>query len=144
MGALTIIARPAALIAAVAALAGVVTNAHAQCRGADSTATRMVAKYRNLLDRATVDAATRQVLTDMSLPQPPASVSLVSNSTVCRKAEQAYTAALGANRNTPSGAVYVVKVGTSYVLRDPAQRGGQWTIEMVLDSQYRMKHKFGA
>jgi hypothetical protein len=143
MGALNNIPRLGPFAAAVAALAVGATSARAQCRGADSTATRMVAKYTNLLDRATVDGPTRQQLTKMSLPQPPAAVALVTNNTVCRKAEQAYTTALGANRNTPSGAVYVVKVGTSYVVRDPAQRGGDWTIEMVLDSQYRIKYKFG-
>lgn len=144
MGTLKSIRWLAASIASLVAVAASAARAHAQCRGPDSTAKRMVAIYTNILDRAAVDSATRQQLTKMNLPQPPATVTLVSDKTVCRKAEQVYTAALRGNGNTPSGAVYVLKIGTSYVVRDPSQRGGQWYVEMVLDSQYRIKYKFGA
>jgi hypothetical protein len=75
----------------------------------------------------------------------PASVVLVTASATCAKAERAYSGALrGTTTLTPSGSVYVVKVGTDYVVRDPAIRAGDYHVEMVLDQGFKVKYQYMA
>ena len=52
---------------------------------------------------------------------------------------KAYNGVLGAGAQTPSGSVYVIKVGSNYVVRDPVQRGGSYAADVVLDSGFRVK-----
>lgn len=118
----------------------------AQCRASDSTAVRMVAKYTNMMTRA-ADPQDLAVL-QMQLGRhgislvPPSQISLVTDRQVCSKAERAYSTALKGNGTTPSGSVYVVKMGSYYVVRDPAQLGSGYYVEMILDSAFRIRYRF--
>ena len=123
------------------------SSAGAQCRGADDMATRMVAKYSGMMRESQTDGALQGItLRQLGLSQvAPASVVLVTDRTICAKAERAYSGALrGTTTLTPSGSVYVVKVGTDYVVRDPAARAGDYYIEMVLDSAFKLKSRYMA
>lgn len=68
-------------------------------------------------------------------------VTPVTDDKICHNIAKAYSVALG----MPSGTIrsmYVVKVGTSYVARDPAAVFGEWVYGMVLDRQYNVLSKF--
>jgi hypothetical protein len=81
----------------------------------------------------------------LRLPFVPANeLKLVADERTCRKANQAYQAEL---QNTGgsgfSGRVYVVRVGTSYAVLDPALRYGAeygapdfWTV-LITDSNFK-------
>jgi hypothetical protein len=47
----------------------------------------------------------------------------------------AYAGVLAASSGKPSGRVYVLQVGTVYVVRDPAIVAGEFAVEMVIDDQ---------
>lgn len=120
--------------------AAVPASAGAQCREADSTGTVMVGKYKSNL-RST-DNAMKQWLTRNGIPQvDPNTVALVTDRTVCSKAVRAYNTAVKGNGVTPSGSVYVVKIGTVYVVKDPVQTSTGWELEVVFDSAFKVKKK---
>ena len=68
-------------------------------------------------------------------------VVLVTNKNTCSKAMRAYNDVRGAGSQPPSGAVYVIKVGAMYIVRDPVQRNPEsgWYGDVVLDSGFRVK-----
>ena len=124
------------LVVAGLAIAG--TRAAAQCRGADSTGAPMIHKWKALM--VTTDSATRQALSRNGVSQvDSSSVVFVTDPAICAKAMKAYNGVLGPGARPPSGAVYVIKVGTAYIVRDPVQRGGEFALEVVLDSRFRVK-----
>jgi hypothetical protein len=113
-------------------------RASAQCRAADSTSARMVHKWRSLM--VATDFSTKQALSRNFVPQVDSStVVLVTDRTVCSQAMKAYNNVVGAGAKPPSGSVYVIKVGTAYIVRDPVQRGGEYAADVVLDSSFRVK-----
>jgi hypothetical protein len=61
---------------------------------------------------------------------------LVSDKTICTRAIKAYNSLLGAESQPPSNAVYVIQVGTSYIVRDPVQRSGEWYADVVFDRTF--------
>jgi hypothetical protein len=72
-----------------------------------------------------------------------ASVVLVTDTRICDKALKAY------NTGIPKGAqgstsVYVVKVGTVYVVLDPTRMAGEWAVEMVMDSRFNILSRYGS
>ena len=133
-----------------AAGAGIALSANpvaAQCRGPDSVATRMVAKYSGMMrESQTDDALLYNTILPAGLSQvAPGSVVLVTDRTTCSKAERAYSGALRATTSiTPSGSVYVVKVGTDFAVRDPAARVGDYYVEMILDKGFKVKSRYMA
>lgn len=128
------------------AVAAVVTAAaprsvEAQCRGLDSLGTQMVGNWRNLM--VNPNPQVRAWLQQFGIAQvDSATVVLVSDKTACSKALKSYNASLGPGSQPPSGSVYVVKVGTMYVVRDPVQKGGGWYHDVVLDNRFFMAAKF--
>lgn len=114
------------------------SQAAAQCRSADSTSARMIHKWRSLM--VATDFSTQQALSRNFVPQVDSStVVLVTDKTVCSKAMKAYNNVLGAGAQPPSGSVYVIKIGSAYIVRDPVQRGGEFAADVVLDSGFRVK-----
>jgi hypothetical protein len=79
----------------------------------------------------------------MKLPQLPASqITYVTDENVCNKAVGPYNANSKITRDgvpvSPSGMLYVVKVGNVYVARDPAKTAGEFVINVTLDSSFKV------
>jgi hypothetical protein len=88
----------------------------------------------------TTDPYTRLALTRNGVSQVDSStVVLVTDRTACSKAMKAYNNVLGAGARPPSGSVYVIKVGSAYIVRDPVQQGGEFNADVVLDSGFKVK-----
>jgi hypothetical protein len=90
------------------------------CRPADSRSVHYLNAMRTLATNTDAEyVATRGRL---RVPNVPATqVAYVTDEKVCNKAVQAFAAAAGTRSDgvVPSGQVYVVRVGTVYVVRDP-------------------------
>jgi hypothetical protein len=112
--------------------------AHAQCRGPDSTSARIVRRWKN----AMANAQTYPALSRNMIPRVDSSVVvLVTDRQVCTKALRAYEGTLGAGSKPSSGAIYLIKVGTSYLATDPVQTDGEYDDTVVLDNMFRVKRK---
>jgi hypothetical protein len=113
------------------------------CRPADAVSDRIIRWVTHVVT-GTDDASTQQ-RNQMALPQVSASqISYVTDKTVCSKVLSPYNAnstmqeaATGAPV-LPSGQVYVVKVGTVYVVNDPVKTAGEFTIYVTLDAKYKV------
>jgi hypothetical protein len=111
------------------------------CRPADSASTRMVAWLTSVVTGT--DSASIQQRTHMKLPQVAANqITYVTDKNICSKAVSLYNANSTITRNgvpvAPSGKLYVVKVGTVYVARDPAKTMGEFVLNVTLDSKFKV------
>jgi hypothetical protein len=98
----------------------------------------MIRRWRLLM--VATDGSVRLALSRNGVSQVDSStVVLVTDKTICSKAVRAYNGVLGPNAQPPSGSVYVIKVGTNYIVRDPVQRGGEWAGDVVIDNRFRVK-----
>ena len=125
------------LICVVAALAVAIPAqaSDAQCRAADSVGVQLIKNWRNLV--VNPDSRVRLALSDLGITQVDSStVVLVSERTSCTKAVKAYNATLSANSPAPSGSVYLLKVGSRYVVLDPVQKSSGWYHIVVLDNKF--------
>jgi hypothetical protein len=66
-------------------------------------------------------------------------VTIVTDAATCQKAVQAYATDAGIS---PSRTVYLVKIGTSYVLTDPNMTFYESYPAIVLDSRFRILTRF--
>jgi hypothetical protein len=112
-------------------------SAEAQaCRSEDSVSRFMVNGVKRLMSAS--DSASVATRSRMQLPVvSPDSVVLVTNDSICSQMVSAYGGAISLPRSdgvVPSGQVYVVKVGTVYLVRDPVITGGNYTVEMVINT----------
>jgi hypothetical protein len=120
------------------------TRAQAQsCRAADMTSSIMVATLQN-----TMTSTVPQVIAERQSSHLPVaavdSITFVTDTTVCSQMASAYAAALAPSSGTPSGSVYVVKVGAVYVVCDPAiTHFGEWSYQMVIDRQGKVLARYG-
>jgi len=109
------------------------------CRPADATTSAVIAGLRRIVsNNDTSVVATR---TQMQLPTVPiSSVVLVTDNAICSKVAQAYNAALPSRTPpiSPSSSVYVVQVGSVYVVHDSAQVSGEWTFSMTVSNKYKV------
>ncbi len=125
---------------------GVVPRAGAQlCRAANDSSVDMIQMVKNY---ALATDSAMKVSRDSLLIPAVASASdvvLITKGATCRKANTAYQKAATGARQTLSGRVFVVKVGTSHVVWDPAYRFNAayplW-IYMLFDSRWRLKSVF--
>lgn len=102
--------------------------------------TAMVGKWRGIM--AATDSGVRAALRRDFIPQVDSStVVLVTDPDTCARAMAAYNSVRGSDAQTPSGSVYVIRVGAMYVVRDPVQRspGSGWYGDVILDSEFRVK-----
>lgn len=117
------------------------TWAQAQCRAADTTSALMIEKYQGLM-RST-DPNVRTSLSQDGIPLvDPNTITLVTDRTVCSKAEKAFAAYHKGSTISSSGSVYVLRVGAVYIVRDPGRTSGEWVAEAVLDSQFKVISAF--
>ena len=78
---------------------------------------------------------------NLKIPKVAASkVSYVTDTRICQQAVNAYSAAAGVLANGRS--VYLVKVGTIYVIKDPTVKAGEWWYSMTADSKFKILVKF--
>jgi hypothetical protein len=68
-------------------------------------------------------------------------VKLVTKASTCKKASDAYSAALNEPSN-PGRAVYVVQIGSVYLVEDPTQLIREWTQGMVFDRKFVLLERY--
>jgi hypothetical protein len=113
------------------------------CQPADSTTMFIIAGLQRVVtsnDSSVV--ATRQT---MQVPAGPASsVVLVNDNSICNKVAQAYNAAFAPKTPpvSPSANVYVVKVGTVYVVDDSVRKAGEWVVSMTVNTKYKVLARY--
>jgi hypothetical protein len=75
-----------------------------------------------------------------------ARISVVTSESVCKKANAAYqTEVGGTGYGRPSGQVYVIQVGTTYAVSDPAYHWGPdpgYKTIVIFDSRWRKLSRF--
>jgi hypothetical protein len=123
---------PATLLAVVAWTAP--AAGQAACRPADATSASLI----QTLQQTDADRTMRDSL-HLALVAP-SQIVLVTSSTICRKANQAYQSYVsGSGGSGLSGSVYVVQVGSAnYAVLDPGYHYSDprfWTV-VVMDSRY--------
>jgi hypothetical protein len=114
------------------------TDAPPACAAIDETSTDILEDYRwtdTTTDTATVSWRQRSSLPTVAATQ----IVLVANTTVCRRAVNAYNsilaAQLGDNRQSVSATV--IKWGnTRYAVADTLHNAGEWTLHLVTDSSF--------
>ena len=78
---------------------------------------------------------------NLKIPQVAASkVSYVTDSRICQQAVSAYAAAAGVP--AAGRAVYLIKVGTVYVIKDPTVFMGEWWYSVTADSKFKILARF--
>lgn len=109
----------------------------ATCMPPDQFANLMVLHYRHLATSTDTSVApTREI---MKLPIVlAAAVSYVTDNSICAKAEAAYSAAADSGPGSPSGRVYVFKIGDYYVVSDTARRTGEFDRRMTLSNSFKV------
>jgi hypothetical protein len=109
------------------------------CRPTDPTARAILAWAKDIATGSSDEAvATRAQL---KIPSTTANkVTLVTDATTCLKAVQAYAA--DGNFPPTNIAVYLVKVNTSYILKDPILVSGSYWPSVVLDSKFKLLSRF--
>lgn len=127
-------------------LLGVVPSAGAQvCRAANDSSVNMIQMVKNYA--LATDSAMKVSRDFLLIPAvaSAADVALITKEVTCKSANTAYQKAATGARQTLSGRVFVVKVGTSYVVWDPAYRFDasyeSWLF-MLFDSRWALKTLF--
>jgi hypothetical protein len=110
------------------------------CRSSDSTSIRMVEWVTNVVTGT--DSGSVRQRTQMKLPNVAASkIAYVTDTKVCTKLLSPYNANSALTDSgapvSPSGNLYVIKVGNVYVASDPAKHWGDFMLLMTLDSKFR-------
>lgn len=115
----------------------------AVCRPHDATAERVRLRLaRYALANHPDDEAVR---VNLGLPRS-SQISVITSESVCKKADAAYRTELtGTGQGGFSGQVYVIQVGTTYAVFDPAYHWGPdpgyYTV-VVFDSRWRKLSRF--
>jgi hypothetical protein len=128
--------------AAHVAPAGPRPAASAACRPFDAYADTLVGTLQALATSTdSGDVAQRNRL---GIPATAAaSVTYVTTEQVCSKAATAFAANVGVSNGPPvSGVLYVVKVANVYVVDDPSQKMGEFSIRMVLTDKFKYLSQF--
>ena len=107
--------------------------AQAQCR-TDSTSAAVVSWAQYVATSADSEAVASR--SSLSIPAVPANqVTLVTDSKTCQKVVNAFASAAGVTATGRS--LYIVKVGTIYVAKDPTLKlGDGWWHSMVFDRRF--------
>ena len=104
------------------------------CLSPSDFSTRMLAQYQ-FVDSAT-DQGQITWRQSLGLPSIPVSqITLVNDTTVCRRAVIAFNSILADDRLPPSASVNVIRYGsTRYIIGDPAHVVGEWRHEPIVDT----------
>ena len=133
----------AVLALALCSPAAGLTQTSSACRPSDGESAQILAWVQGIVT-GTDSASIRQRLL-MQLPSVSASqISYVTDTKICSKMVTSYTARVGYQQpasgpgQTPSGRLHVVKVGTTYLVSDPALRAGKYYFVVTFDKQYNI------
>jgi hypothetical protein len=117
--------------------------AQSACRPADSTSAEVVGWVTGIVTGT--DSVAVQQRQAMQLPSVSTSqISYVTDSRICSKMVAPYNANVGFQPpasgpgEAPSNQLHVVKVGTMYVVTDPALRAGAYHMFATIDKQYHV------
>jgi hypothetical protein len=113
------------------------------CRASNAETANTI-RYMKELVSATLPADSETVGIRMTYMIPsvsPTQVSLVTTERTCKSALTAYTAAVPGRSPAPTR-VYVVAVGTVYVVWDNAQGSAEWNPHVILNSKFQVLAKF--
>jgi hypothetical protein len=115
------------------------------CRPADDSSAGMIQMVKNYALAS--DAAMRESRDSLRIPAValPSDVALITKEVTCESANTAYQRVATGARQTLTGRVYVVRVGTSYVVWDPGyafDASDPTDIYMVFDSHWNNKSIF--
>ena len=133
------------IVAAILCL-GLVPSVGAQiCRAANDSSVDMIQMVKNYA--LATDSAMKVSRDFLLIPAvaSAADVALITKEVTCKSANSAYQKAATGARQTLSGRVFVVKVGTSYVVWDPAYRfhaSYESWLYMLFDSRWVLKSHF--
>jgi hypothetical protein len=138
---------PAVFLALGISGCSLAAQATTACRPVDAVSTDMLADITRIATRT--DVINAQLRQNMAIPQVAASrISYVTDNTVCNKALPVYNAnarTFDANTGTDisslSGSLYIIKVGTVYVVWDPAAMAGEFRRVVTLDKSYKVLAK---
>jgi hypothetical protein len=87
------------------------------------------------------DSAQIASRTNLKIPKVAVSkVTYVTSGTVCQQAVNAYSLAAGVSATGRS--VYLVKIGTIYVIQDPTVLMGEWWFSVTADNKFKILAKF--
>ena len=115
------------------------------CRAADDSSYDMIEMVkRYALATDSIGQATRDSLRIPAVASA-SNVVLVTNENTCRSVNAAYQNVASGARQALSGRVYVVQVGTSYVVWDPSYRydpADAFDVFIVFDSRWAKKSIF--
>lgn len=131
---------------AVLLLGCVALPARAQvCRAADDSSFSLVEMVKSFA--LATDSAFKAARDSLGIPPAASSadVVLITKQTICKSANTAYQKAATGARQTLTGRVYVVQVGSSYVVWDPGyvyDPAYPTDIYMVFDSRWAKKSIF--
>lgn len=134
-----------ATILAVRYTGGLAQQSPDSCRQFDGYAENLVG-YAEMLAADTTTEITETRLRYGIIPVPPSSVAYVTDEAVCRRAALRFNEAAvdeeGRGGDRPDRQVYVVRIGTTpetirYLVEDPDERAGEFTVGMVFDAEFR-------
>lgn len=122
----------------LAALFGLVQPLRAQtCLPADDSSVNDVNWLTLVATSSDSEYAARRQRYGIPATQPN-KISYVTEETVCMAAAAAYQQAVGTQPPPGGRRVYVVKVGSVYVVRDPQELAGEWERSLVFDKNFNL------
>jgi hypothetical protein len=128
--------RTLALLSLVVATmgAGVAGTQTSYCRPLDGTGQRLLSIAQRHATFA-ADSAYRSIAWKIPLLTP-ADVAYVTDETVCEQAALAYDHELSPETPSIGRGVYVIRLGTWYLVVDSESKAGEWMRGVILDATY--------
>jgi hypothetical protein len=136
--------RIAPILASLVVVSSQAQGQASACRPADAVSAGIVADLQRIASGTdSTNAGLRSLL---HIPQAATSqVTYVTNKTTCGKALTPYNTATratdantGAEVDPPSGLLYMVQVGTVYVVWDPVKKVGEYRSYITVDSKFKV------
>jgi hypothetical protein len=121
---------------------------HSQyCRPADQTSAIIISQIKSMVTATSGPEVENRIA--VQVPHvPDSSVVLVTDEAICQQAARAYDSVLVATLQLPPSQreVFVVRVGTSYVVADPVTNGPdtEWMTAMLFTSRFVHVSSWGA
>lgn len=115
------------------------------CRQFDDYAENLAGYAEMLASDTTTEIAETRLQYGIT-PVPPSSVAYVTDEAICRRAALRFNEEAvdeeGRGGDRPDRQVYVVRLGTTpetirYIVEDPDERAGEFTVGMVFDADFR-------
>ncbi len=104
------------------------------CKALDQTGNRLLYTAQRQTTTPSDSAERRNVWTVPLLA--PSDVAFVTDENVCQQAATAYDREVSPETSTLTRGVYVIRLGTSYLVVDSEYPAGEWMRGIVLDSSF--------